>query len=58
LSRYTCAENDNNAEIIWIINTPRGNMKYVAKSINATGIRKNGVLLPSPSFLIYVSDAK
>ena len=33
-------------------------MKYVAKIINVTGIRKNGVLLPSPSFLIYVSDAK
>jgi hypothetical protein len=27
------------------VNTPRGNIKYVDAIINATGIKKNGVLL-------------
>jgi hypothetical protein len=44
------------AVMIWIVNTPRGNIKYVDAIINATGIKKNGVLLPS--FLICTGDTK
>jgi hypothetical protein len=54
----TCAENEAAVVIIIVRNVPKDNAKYIVKSISVTGIRKNGVLLPSPSFLIYESDAK
>ena len=51
-----CAANEATAVIIWIVNTPIGSMKYVDAIINATGITKKGVLLPS--FLICTRDTK